>query len=119
MRKSLLIVFLLLAMIATIAMAQAPASGPYKILKTAKVGGAGGFDYVNADSVNRRLYVARNGQGARLTVFNLDTLQPAGEIPMVAAHGAVIDPKSNHGFGSSKPVTMFDAKTVESSKRSR
>ena len=31
----------------TAAMAQ-PGAGPYKILKTAKVGGAGGFDYVYA-----------------------------------------------------------------------
>jgi hypothetical protein len=85
---------------------------PYKVLKTAKVGGAGGFDYVNADAAGRRLYVARSGAGARITVFNLDTLEPAGEIPGVSAHGAVVSPKTNHGFASSKPVVMFDSRTL-------
>jgi hypothetical protein len=86
--------------------------GPYKVLKTAKVGGAGGFDYVYADAAGRRLYVARSGAGPRITVFNLDTLEPVGEIPNVSAHGAVVSAKSNHGFGSSKPVSMWDAKTL-------
>src|SRR5579859_1376439 len=58
-----------------------PAStGPYKVIKTAKVGGAGGFDYVFADSSARKLYVPRNGPDGRVAVFDLDTLQPAGEI---------------------------------------
>jgi DNA-binding beta-propeller fold protein YncE len=88
-------------------------SGPYKIIQTKKVGGAGGFDYVDADSVGRRLYIARSGTpGGRVTVFDLDTLAPVGEIADTSAHGAVIDLKSGHGFASSKPVTMFDAKTL-------
>src|SRR5579863_3958112 len=81
---------------------EAPVGGPYKVLKTARVGGAGGFDYVNADEAGRRLYVARSGTGARITVFDLDTLEPAGEIPNVSAHGAVVSPKTGHGFASSK-----------------
>src|SRR5580704_2819002 len=89
------------------------ADGPYKVLKTVKVGGAGGFDYVYADASGRRLYIPRTGNpGARITVFNLDTLEPAGEIPGTSARGAAVDPKSNHGFVTSKPVVMFDAKTL-------
>jgi DNA-binding beta-propeller fold protein YncE len=86
--------------------------GPYKVLKTVKVGGAGGFDYVYADVANRRVYVPRSGQGARVTVFNLDTLESAGEIPETNARGAAVDPKSGHGFSSSRPVAMWDAKTL-------
>jgi YVTN family beta-propeller protein len=90
------------------------AGGPYKVVQSAKVGGAGGFDYVNADADGRKLYVARSGQtGARITVFNLDTLAPAGEIPGVGAHGVAIDSKSHHGFASSKPIVMFDSNTLE------
>jgi DNA-binding beta-propeller fold protein YncE len=90
------------------------AEGPYKVLKTVKVGGAGGFDYVYADSAGRRLYIPRTGNpGARITVFNLDTLEPVGEIKDANARGAAVDPKSNHGFVTSKPVVMFDAKTLE------
>jgi DNA-binding beta-propeller fold protein YncE len=88
-------------------------SGPYKILKSAKVGGAGGFDYVYADSAGRRLYIARSGNPARVTVFNLDTLESVGEIPDVAAHGAAVSAKSGHGFASSKPVAMWDTKTLQ------
>src|SRR5207249_2307844 len=110
MRKAFLVLTIVMAICGMIA--QAADSGPYKVLRTAKVGGIGGFDYVNADSAARRLYVARSGQGARITVFNLDTLELAGEIPMVSAHGVAIDPKSGHGIASSKPITMFDAKTL-------
>src|ERR1035438_7316630 len=96
------------ALLATSAFAQ----GPYKVLKTAKTGGAGGMDYVYADSVGRRLYVPRTGPTPRITVFDLDTLAPAGEIPDTNARGAAVDPKSGHGFVTSKPVVMFDANTL-------
>ncbi|MBI3491099.1 MAG: hypothetical protein HY047_04830 [Acidobacteria bacterium] len=92
-------------------------SGPYKVLKTAKVGGAGGFDYVYADSVGRRLYIPRTGPSPRVTVFDLDTLAPVGEIPNTNARGAAVDPKSGHGFSSSKPVAMWDTKTLQVIKR--
>ncbi len=36
-------------------------SAQYKVIKTVKVGGEGGSDYVYADSDARRLYVARSG----------------------------------------------------------
>src|SRR5437867_7412004 len=75
--------------------------GPYKILKTARVGGVGSFDYVYADTAGRRLYIPRAGQGARVTVFNLDTLEPAGEIPNTNARGVAVSTKSGHGFASS------------------
>ena len=90
-----------------------PATGPYKVLKTAKVGGDGGFDYITADVENRRLYMPRNGAMGQLTVFNLDTLEPAGTIPGVKSGGAAVDPKSHHGFSTTKPITMWDSKTLQ------
>ena len=48
----------------------------------------------------------------RITVFNLDTLEPVGEIPDTGGNGVAVDPKSGHGFSSSKPVSMFDTKTM-------
>src|ERR1700738_1198581 len=86
------------------------AEGPYKVLKTAKVGGLGGFDYIYADDVGRKLYIPRGAvQGetpvpARVVVYDLDTLAAVGEIPNTRANGAAVDPKSGHGFASSKPV---------------
>lgn len=99
------------ALTVCVALAQ---TGPYKILKTTKVGGVGGFDYVYADSAGRRLYIPRSGAtGARVTVFNLDTLEPAGEIADTNARGAAVSTKSGHGFASSKPVAMWDTKTLK------
>ena len=103
-------------LICAVAMALPGAAGQYKVLKTAKVGGDGGFDYVYADADGRKLYVARSGPTKRISVFDLDTLQPAGEIPDVGAHGAVVDPKSHHGFASSKPLVMWDSKTLKTIK---
>jgi DNA-binding beta-propeller fold protein YncE len=69
---------------------------------------------VNADPDARRLYIARRDQTtAHLTLYDLDTLQAAGDVPMVSAHGAVIDPKTGHGIASSKPITLFDRKTLQ------
>jgi DNA-binding beta-propeller fold protein YncE len=93
----------------------APAQGPYKVSKVVKVGGEGTYDTGFADVDARRLYIPRKNPG-RITVFNLDTLEPVGEIPDAAANGVVVDPKSGHGFASSKPVTMFDAKTLKTIK---
>ena len=102
------------------AIASAWQSGPYKVLKTAKTGGLGGFDYIYADVPGRRLYIPRSGLAnatppiaPRITVFDLDTLAPAGEVPDIRANGAAVDSKSGHGFVSSKPVAMFDTKTLK------
>jgi DNA-binding beta-propeller fold protein YncE len=93
----------------------ASSDGPYRLVKTVKVGGAGTFDTACADVENRKLYIPRKNPG-RITVFNLDTLEPAGEIPDAAANGVVVDPKSGHGFASSKPVVMWDTKTLKTIK---
>jgi hypothetical protein len=94
--------------------AQSTAAGPYKVIRTAKVGGAGGFDYVYADVENRRLYIPRTGQNTpRVMVYNLDTLEPAGEISDTNARGVAVDPKAGHGFASSKPVAMWDTKDLK------
>jgi DNA-binding beta-propeller fold protein YncE len=91
----------------------APTAGPYKILKTARVGGEGGFDYIFADVKGRRLYTPRGGSKGHLAVFNLDTLAPIGEIDNVSAGGATVDPKSHHGFSTTKPITMWDSRTLK------
>lgn len=100
------------------AMAAGPAqpassAGPYKVLKTAKPEGDGGFDYIFADVAARRLYIPRSGPMGHLMVFNLDTLEPAGAIASVSAGGATVDPRSHHGFSTTRPLTMWDANTLQ------
>jgi hypothetical protein len=107
----------------------AQSTGPYKVIKTAKVGGEGGTDYLYADTVGRRLYITRGATQAqaatdtrpevpafekRLTIFDLDTLEPMGVIPGVGGNGATVCPNTGHGFTSDHPKpSMFDVKTMK------
>src|SRR5690349_4205629 len=109
--------------------AQQSNDGPYKVLMRAKVGGEGSTDYIHANSDDRRLYITRNAvRGApatdstpardsvpgRVTVFDLETLKPLGEILNGGGNGAVVDAKTNHGFATSHPnLSMFDTKTMQ------
>jgi len=113
MRRFCFVLAFATALLAGVCLAQlAPTAGPYKATKT-KVGGEGGTDYIYADADARRLYIARTGKDtARVTVFNLDTLAPEPDIPGTNAHGVVVSTKSSHGFVSSKPIQMFDSKTL-------
>src|SRR5262249_14031094 len=118
------------ALLTSVALAfQAPTDGPYKVLKTARVGGEGGTDYIFADPVGRRLYITRGATQAqpatdtrpevpafekRLTIFDLDTLAPVGTIPGVGGNGATVCPNTGHGFTSDHPdLSMFDVKTMK------
>jgi DNA-binding beta-propeller fold protein YncE len=120
--------FVLAAAAATLApLVLAQPDGPYKVLKSARVGAEGGWDYIYADAAGRRLYIPRGASreipatattpavpavAARLTMFNLDTLEPVGEIAGIGGNGTAVDPKSGHGFTSDHPkVSMFDTKT--------
>ncbi len=85
----------------------------YTVIKTTKVGGDGGFDYVYADSAGRKLYIARGGKTARVAAYDLDTLKSAGEITDTNARGAAVDAQSHHGFSSSSPVAMWDTQTLK------
>src|SRR3954469_12778305 len=107
----------------------AQSQGPYKVLRTDKVGGEGGTDYIYADTVGRRLYITRGATQPReatattpavpafekrLTIFDLDTLEPVGVIPGVGGNGAAVCPNTGHGFTSDHPQpSMFDVKTMK------
>ncbi len=83
---------------------------PYGVTKTVRVGGPGGWDYVYADSEARRLYVPR---GDHISVYDLDSLEPVATIPGSGnVHGVAVDPASHHAFSSSRPVLMWDSRTL-------
>ena len=115
MRQFCFVLAVAIAAFAPVALAQ-PA-GPYKVLKRARVGGEGGWDYIYADTAGRRLYIPRGATRAvaatdttpalpvvpaRLTIFDLDTLERVGEIVGVGGNGTAVDPKSGHGFTSDR-----------------
>src|SRR5262245_56752195 len=134
MKRTALFVACVCALLTSVALAfQAPTDGPYKVLKTARVGGEGGTDYIFADPVGRRLYITRGATQAqpatetrpevpafekRLTIFDLDTLESVGVIPGVGGNGATVCPKTGHGFTSDHPQpSMFDVKTMKLMKK--
>ena len=124
------LVFFVLGVCTAVGFAQSGTStGPYKVLKAARVGGEGGWDYIYADPVGRRLYIPRGAVEARaatesspavgavdkrLTIWNLDTLDKVGEITGVGGNGAAVCPKTGHGFTSDHPKpSMFDVATMK------
>ena len=111
MNRKSLILAALVAVLPFTGLGQAQDSGPYKVLRIQLCGGVGGFDYVTADPDGRTLYVVRSGPAGHIGVYNLDTLAQVGDIPGVSSHGGAVDTATGHGFATSKPVTMFDAKT--------
>ncbi len=130
MRRHALLFVVMSVLLASVGFAfQAGSDGPYKVLKTAKVGGEGGTDYIFADTVGRRLYITRGATQAqpatdtrpevpafekRLTIFDLDTLEPVGTIAGVGGNGATVCPNTGHGFTSDHPQpSMFDVKTMK------
>jgi hypothetical protein len=127
MRRNAVLLVVISALVTSAGLAF-QADGPYRVLKTANVGGEGGTDYIFADVDGRRLYITRGATSARpatdttpavpafekrLTIFNLDTLEPVGTIPGVGGNGATVCAKTGHGFTSDHPQpSMFDVKTM-------
>jgi DNA-binding beta-propeller fold protein YncE len=95
------------------AKAQDPIARYGKVRKIA-IGGEGGWDFLEVDAANRKLYVAR---ATRVIVVDLDTEKVVGEIADTpGVHGIAFVPDLNRGFtsnGSDSTVTVFDLKTLK------
>ncbi len=86
------------------------AAQPYKILATTQIPALGGIDYVTADSLNRRVYVAC---GNAVSIFDLDTYKLAGTLAGASGHGVAVDPDNHTGLVSGNPATFFNTQTLE------
>jgi YVTN family beta-propeller protein len=108
MRRIVLVVSWLL-LVAASATAQ-----EYKVLKKAKLGGEGGWDYLSVDADARRVYLSR---GTHVMVADADTLAVVGDIPDTAGvHGIAIAADLGKGFtsnGRANTITIFDLKTLK------
>jgi len=90
------------------------AAGPgYHVVKSFKVGGEGGWDYLTTDPSARRLYISR---GTHVIVLDLDSGKTVGDIPDTqGVHGIALAPDLGKGFtsnGREGTVTIFDLKTL-------
>jgi hypothetical protein len=114
MLKAAFLGFILLAGSAS---AQQGPSG-YHLIKTVKLAGAGGWDYLAIDSESRRLFVSRD---SHVVVLNAETGDVVGDIAGThGVHGVAIAGDSGRGFtsnGRTNNVTIFDLKRSNRSAR--
>jgi DNA-binding beta-propeller fold protein YncE len=86
----------------------------YEHVRAIKIGGEGGWDFLEVDVANRMLYVTR---GTRVAVIDLDTEKVVGEIADTpGVHGIAFVPTLNRGFtsnGGDSSVGVFDLKTFK------
>jgi len=96
-----------------VSMAVAASTG-YHVIKEIKIGGEGGWDYVNMDSASRRLFVSH---ATHTVVVNVDSGTVVGDIPDTqGVHGIALAPGLNRGFisdGRSNMVTIFDLESLK------
>ena len=86
----------------------------YEKIHKITVGGEGGWDFLEVNAANRRLYVAR---GNRVVVVDLNSEKVVGEIADTpGVHGIAFVPDLNRGFtsnGGDSSVTVFDTKSLK------
>jgi DNA-binding beta-propeller fold protein YncE len=101
-------------------LSQTSTGASYHIARDLKLGGDGRWDYVTVDTVNRRLFIARQ---TRVMVVDQESGKLLGEIPgLNGAHGVALAFQAGHGFATSghdSTVTMFDLKTLRVLRRTK
>ena len=85
----------------------------YHLLKTYKLGGEGGWDYLGMDPDARRVFISR---ATHVIVIDADSGKVAGDIlETPGVHGIALVPSLNRGYisnGRGNTVTVFDLKTL-------
>jgi DNA-binding beta-propeller fold protein YncE len=112
--KTLKVVSIIVVLLALSLSAIAQAGPGYKVAKTWKLGGEGGWDYLTVDNDGRRLFIARS---TRVMVVDADSGKVLAEIPDTpGVHGVALAPEFGRGFisdGGEDMVTIFDLKTLK------
>jgi len=90
------------------------AGSGYHVVKTYKLGGEGGWDYLTLDPDSHHLYISR---ATHVIVIDADSGQPVGDIPDTpGVHGIALAPEFGRGFisnGREGTVSIFDLKTLK------
>ncbi len=115
LRTGIPLILILSAIIAALPTATA---ADYRVVKTWKLGGDGGWDYLTADSAGHRLFIAR---ATRVMVIDTESGKQVGEIPDTAGvHGVALDYEAGRGFtsnGREDTVSVFDLKSLAVEKK--
>jgi DNA-binding beta-propeller fold protein YncE len=86
----------------------------YDTVRKIAVGGEGGWDFLEVDAANRRLYVTR---GTHVVVLDIDSEKVVGDIADTpGVHGVAFVPALGRGVtsnGGDSSATIFDLKTLK------
>lgn len=84
------------------------------VVKTYKLGGEGGWDYLEVDPDAHRVFISRS---THVIVIDSDSGKQVGDIPDTpGVHGIALAPELGRGFtsnGREGSVTIFDLKTLK------
>ncbi|HEY8670022.1 MAG TPA: YncE family protein [Terriglobales bacterium] len=84
------------------------------VIKTYKLGGDGGWDYLKIDPDSRRLFISRS---THVIVIDADSGKSVGDIPDTpGVHGIALAPDLGRGFtsnGREGTVSIFDLNTLK------
>ena len=95
--KTLRVVSIIVVLLAFSLLLIAQAAPGYKVSKTWKLGGEGGWDYLTVDGDGRRLFIARS---TRVMVVDADSGKVLTEIPDTpGVHGVALAPDEARGAG--------------------
>ncbi len=90
------------------------ADAGYHLIKTYKLGGDGGWDYLTLDRSSNRLYISRS---THVIVINPDSGETVGDIPDTpGVHGIALAPEFGRGFvsnGRDGTVSVFDLTSLK------
>jgi len=108
--KRLLITLIVVPVFGVLAFAADPG---LHVVKTYKLTGEGGWDYLKADADSRRLFISR---ATHVIVIDMDSGRPVGDIPDTpGVHGIALANDLGRGFisnGREGSVSIFDLKTL-------
>ena len=94
------------------------ADAGYHVVKTYKLGGEGGWDYLTLDASSRRLYISRS---THVIVIDADSGKTVGDIPDTpGVHGIALAPEFGRGFisnGREGTVSIFDMNTLKTTNK--
>jgi DNA-binding beta-propeller fold protein YncE len=119
-RRVIVVAAVVLAIVVACVAQQAPSptasadAGPLQVLRTFKVGGPGGWDYLTVDPETQRLYISH---ASRVMVIDANDGAAVGEIADTpGVHGIALVPAANLGFtsdGRGDALSVFDLKTLK------
>jgi hypothetical protein len=103
-----------LALSSVLAAPQSDQTSGYHLVKKVKLGGSGGWDYLEVDPATHRLFISRS---THVIVVDPDQGKTIGDIPDTqGVHGIALADEFNRGFttnGASSDSTIFDLTSLK------